>query len=88
MIYVDNLRPCIPNNNWKHKESCHLFADNLDELCDFAKNIGLRKSWLQKGRLDHFDLTKNKRSVAVFYGAKEVNTKFMISKMHKHGKEY
>jgi hypothetical protein len=70
MIYVDTLRPCIKNRNWHYDFSCHLFADTVDELHEFAGRIGLRREWFQAHSLvPHYDLTANKRRVAVSMGA-------------------
>jgi hypothetical protein len=70
MIYVDSL--C--NHGWKYGHSCHLFADTPEELHDFAKKIGLKKDWAQKSRsgILHYDLTANKRVLAVKNNAKEL----------------
>lgn len=70
MIYVDDLTACIPNKKWRYEWSCHLFSDSsVEELHKFAKKLGLRKSWFQDSTLPHYDLTKNKRGVAMRAGA-------------------
>lgn len=61
-VYVDDITPCIPNANWRWSKSCHLIADTVDELHQFAKQIGMRRSWFQDDRrLPHYDLTENRR---------------------------
>ena len=79
-IYVDNLTPCIPNENWRYHESCHLFSDSdnvasqVSELIGFACKINLKLDWLQKDpKLPHFDLNKNMRQKAVEGGAVTCN---------------
>lgn len=73
MIYVDSLRSCIPNRKWRWNKSCHLFADSLEELHEFALKLGLKRSYFQAGSIvPHYDLTKNKREGAVAEGAKEI----------------
>jgi len=73
MIYVDSVRSCIPNPKWRWNKSCHLFADSLNELHEFALKLGLRRSYFQKGSIvPHYDLTENKRKEAVKKGAKEI----------------
>lgn len=56
------------------KQSCHMFTDgDLEELHRFAANIGMRRSWFQnRPALPHYDLTPNKRRLAVQAGAIEV----------------
>jgi hypothetical protein len=73
-VYVDPMMVCVSNRNWPHTESCHLFADTLDELHDFAVNkLGLKRAWFQNaGSLPHYDLTGAKRIRAVLRGAKEL----------------
>jgi hypothetical protein len=70
MIYVDSL---IEYNVFGHKLWCHLLADTEDELHIFAKRLGLKKEWCQKsGKRDvHYDLTENKRRLAIKLGASE-----------------
>jgi len=50
-------------------------ADSKEELHDFAKKIGLKRSWFQddgKRKFWHYDLTPSKRTKAVRLGATEV----------------
>lgn len=72
-VYVDAVRPCIPNKKWRWNKSAHLFADTDGELHAFAKSIGLHRSWFQvsKGRyeLRHYDLTEGKHRQAIRQGA-------------------
>ena len=73
MIYVDFL----VDNGWKLGPNCHLFADTKDELITFAMSIGLKEQWIQtsKNGWIHFDLTENKRKIAIKTGAKEFKTR-------------
>jgi len=72
-IMVDRLAPCIPNKNWKHKESCHLFiaSPEIERLHIFAEGLGLKREWFQgKDRsLPHYDLTASKYKLALEMGA-------------------
>jgi len=79
--YVDALKPCLRNARWRHDESCHLLADSEEELVSFASRIGLRPSWVQRGKLVHFDLTEGKRRVAVASGAVEVGDRFVAERL-------
>lgn len=76
MIYVDNLMNCIKNNNWRYSQSCHMIADNTEELLRFAKSIGLKPQWIQfKGTYkEHFDLNTSKREKAIAAGAQSITT--------------
>jgi hypothetical protein len=77
-VYVDSLRPCVKNKHWKYDYSCHLFANTTAELLEFAKMIGLKPGWIQRGNLVHFDLNAAKREVAVKQGAIEVSGQFLV----------
>lgn len=71
-VYVDPMRPCIPNRNWRYTSNCHLFADSVEELAEFAQQLKLRPEWLQKDSiLPHFDLTVGMRQKAIKLGARE-----------------
>ncbi len=78
-VYVDPLGPCLPNRRWRWNSSCHLFADDVDELHAFAMGIGLKRSWFQDHpRLPHYDLTPGVRARAVRAGAIEVSCREMV----------
>lgn len=74
-VYVDELR------NWAivppttvpkvfRKGSCHLTADTLEELHEFATRLQLRRAWFQDHPIHpHYDLTPNKRRSALRLGA-------------------
>ncbi|MGT2430927.1 DUF4031 domain-containing protein [Cupriavidus basilensis] len=64
-IYVDD--ECIP---WRGKQWCHLVADSLTELHDFARRLGLRRSWFQERSVyPHYDVTVSVRDKALVLGA-------------------
>jgi hypothetical protein len=78
MVFVDELVPTQVSAGfvrWKYADYCHLFADTVEELHGFAKKLGLKKGWFQRGALPHYDLTKAKRIQAVSLGANETTTK-------------
>jgi hypothetical protein len=69
-VYVDSLM----DHGWRYGPSCHLFADSLPELHDFAQNkLGLLSRWFQTPktgrRLPHYDLTKGNHYKAIRLGA-------------------
>ena len=81
-VYVDRMAACVPNQNWKWTESCHMFADTLEELHAMAKRVGLLKAWFQdEQRLPHYDLTAAKRGDAVRNGCVEVDRHFVVAFM-------
>lgn len=77
-VYVDDMRmeASVPNGNrtvtgrWSH-----LFADTIEELETFARQLGLRESWLQtsNGGLPHYDLVDSRRLMAIRLGAQPVS---------------
>lgn len=81
-VCIDNNRPTHKTRNWRYDTVCHLFSDihDLDELHAFAEKIGLKRCWFQNHQsLPHYDITPNRRTVAVAYGAKEVTDRYMVS---------
>lgn len=55
---------------------CHLWADNIDELVEFALSIGLKRDWLQNSsRFPHFDIVPSYRQKAIKNGAIEISFK-------------
>jgi len=46
MVYVDELRTTLRNSKWPYDQGCHLFADSIDELIEFALNLGLKRKWI------------------------------------------
>lgn len=69
-VYVDALRDW----GWRLGPSCHLIADTNEELHEFARRLGLKRSWFQaKASGPHYDLTAGKRSLAVRLGAIELD---------------
>ncbi len=78
-IYVDPISKCAKKagfSRWRWDESCHMFADSLEELHRFAAMIGMKRSWFQMGRtgIPHYDLTRRRRVEAVKAGAIELTT--------------
>jgi hypothetical protein len=76
-VYVDILGLCATSPHWRHRESCHLLADTVDELHTFADRIGLKRSWFQPRSSPHYDLTRGKRTAAVKLGAIEFSNREM-----------
>ena len=82
MVYVDDeLRP------WRGKLWCHLVADSLPELHDFARRLGLREAWFQtKSVYPHYDVTVSVRDRALIMGASMGDRQTIIAsaKLLKH----
>lgn len=71
-VFVDELRHCVRNRNWRHAESCHLYTlpGWESDLHEFAGKLGLKRGWYQENAvMPHYDLTASKRQMAVALGA-------------------
>jgi hypothetical protein len=82
-VYVDRL--C--DYGWRHGPSCHLIADSVDELIQFAVSIGLRPEWFQPKSSPHFDLTADGRRAAVLMGAIELDNRAFVTKLRELRRE-
>ena len=81
-VYVDDMLVCVPNKNWRYKQSCHLVADTVEELHYFAGRMRLKPAWFQdKPELPHYDLTSGMWLLAVKLGAIEINTYKIVELM-------
>lgn len=78
-VYVDKL----VDYRWKHGPSCHLIADSIDELMEFAVSMGMRREWYQPKSSPHFDLTAEGREVAVRNGAIELDSRAFVMKLRE-----
>jgi hypothetical protein len=78
-IFVDPLLEAIPRTAQARKYGqwwAHLTTDgDLEELHQFAQSIGLKRSYFQRSAVPHYDLTPNKRKLAVEKGAVEKSPK-------------
>ena len=64
-IYVDDELI-----DWRGKQWCHMVADTLPELHEFALQLGLKPSWFQsKSKYPHYDVTVGMRNKAIKLGA-------------------
>jgi|RhiMethySRZTD1v2_1073278.scaffolds.fasta_scaffold113984_3 hypothetical protein len=78
-VYVDKL----VDYSWRHGPSCHLIADSVEELIEFAVEMGLRAEWFQPRSSPHFDLTAEGRKAAVRMGAIELNNRELVAKIRE-----
>jgi hypothetical protein len=59
---------------------CHMMADTLDELHDFAQRLGMKREWFQnKDRFPHYDVSKGKREQAIRMGAVPVDSHTLVT---------
>ena len=80
-VYVDSLMDW----GWKYGKSCHLIADTLEELHEFALSIGLKREWFQEhNNFPHYDLTAKRRANAISKGAIEIDKKRIVKMMLAH----
>ena len=92
-IYVDPTFTAVPRNEKARgygNRWCHMVTDgDLEELHAFAELIGLKRAWFQDHpTLPHYDLTPNKRALAVQCGAKQVGAKELaLINYHAHKRE-
>lgn len=82
-VYVDPLKNYGAGDEaprcFRNVESCHMYADTLDELHTMAIRIGMRKSWFQNHQmLPHYDLVKSRRKLAVNAGVVEHSFREMV----------
>ena len=78
-VYVDKM----VDYSWRHGPSCHLIADSVEELIEFAVEMGLRAEWFQPRSSPHFDLTAEGRKAAVRMGAIELNNRELVAKIRE-----
>ena len=78
-VYVDRL--C--DYGWRHGPSCHLIADSVEELIEFAVSMGMRREWYQPRSSPHFDLTADGRRLAVENGAVELDNRAFVRKLRE-----
>lgn len=75
-IYVD---PPLFQKPGGRKFYCHMTADTLAELHEFAQKIGVQRHWFHAGsRFKHYDLAKDIRETAIQHGAVQVSAREMV----------
>ena len=78
-VYVDQL----VDYGWRRGPSCHLIADTVTELKQFAVEMGLRVEWYQPKSSPHFDLTVGAKELAIRAGAIELDRRAFVAKMRE-----
>ena len=75
-VYIDNACIC-----WRGKQWCHLVADRVDELHEFASRLGLKPEWFQRKTLyPHYDVTVAVRRRALRMGAVEAHKEVVVAR--------
>ena len=83
-IYANTLKSdmvFVGKNRYRHGRMfmSHMASDNLDELHDMAKKIGIDVRHFQdKPRKPHYDICANKKRFAMSCGAVEVSDRELI----------
>lgn len=79
MVYVDKQK-----NRLGRMKLCHMLADSLDELHEMAERIGLKREWFQPKSTPHYDVSIERRKLALRLGAVEADGKKVIELIRKH----
>jgi len=67
-----------PVHFW-YRRCGHLVSDtSLEELHEFAEGLGLRREWLQRGSIPHYDLTGERYELALARGAVLVSSRELV----------
>lgn len=67
-----------PFRYW-HQRCGHLVSDNsLEELHEFAAELGLRREWFQMKSIPHYDLTGSVYELAIERGATLVSSREIV----------
>ena len=77
-IYIDPLLPQGFKMYGRYYKTCHMFTDGTEaDLIAFGEYMGLKKCWIHRGSLVHYDLTAAKRAAAIAQGAIPVDRRFV-----------
>ena len=77
-VYVDK-----EENQFGKMKMCHMIADTLEELHTMAEKIGMKREWFQPKSFPHYDVCKSRRSLAIGFGAIEVDRRKTVEIMRK-----
>lgn len=73
-VYVDHSK-----NGFGRMRMCHMMADSLAELHAMADRLGLKRAWFQPQSSPHYDVSQEKRKLAIQYGAIEVDRRQLVA---------
>lgn len=81
-VYVDHVR--IP---FKGMRMSHMIADDLEELHTMAQAIGMRREWFQDKKFPHYDVSDERRALALQRGAIAVDRRELVMVMRRYRAE-
>lgn len=71
-VYVDPLMRHGGSESFRWSNSCHCYADSVEELLEFCvRRLRMKSEWFQNKRVPHFDLNANKYRLALAQGVKQ-----------------
>ena len=81
-VYVDPLLRWGSNRRFPFRQSCHLFADRVEDLHALAVRIGMQRDWFQVGNkgVPHYDLNAERRELALELGAIALSRQASVAK--------
>ena len=82
MVYIDDF-----NAPFGRMRMCHMMADTTEGLLQMVDKIGVNRKWIQYPGTDneHFDICLSKKKLALKFGAKEVNARWLAEWRHNRG---
>jgi len=57
---------------------CHVVGDDLEELHAMAERLGVRRWFQDQGRYPHYDVSKGRRAISVYFGAVETDERRIV----------
>lgn len=74
-VYVDRARVSFKGREW-----CHLMADTLEELHDFAKMLAIdARLFHRTASYPHYDITLEMRILVIAHGAIDADRRMIIA---------
>ena len=65
--------------HFRHRRCGHLVSDSsIEELHAFAERLGLRREWLQRRSIPHYDLTGERYELALAMGAELISSRELV----------
>jgi hypothetical protein len=81
-VYVDKAQ-----NQLGRMRMSYLVADTEEELHAMADRIGLRRERFQPKSSPHYDVSRQKRALALRFGAIEVDRKGLVEVLQRNRKQ-
>lgn len=80
-VYVDDYRAPFRGSVYSH-----MMADTVEELHAMADQIGLKREWFQQISRPHYDVSENKRVLAIEHGAIEMTSHELVKHFMEKGR--